>query len=1069
MPDPPGHENNIDMVNDRKNVPVHYPQYPSIYNPSPGPPIALSQIPAPMPAYFHPYPYFNPPQIFSPGFLPPTNGAESAHNLLYNAAGRSHDIWEGTRRLYRVSRETEMLYEAVTAGHVQARFQGLRPQPASRITPTWYENDGRAPDTRERLAAVAKLEADLAAQKSTLTETERFIAANTSSKSPAASGTAAPGSHTSLDPRLLQSYKWDANSCFIDAPMEAIFRAFVTMSDAVRGELLRRIRTECPSKSGLRDIFEHFWLRGLLSGAISASDPSAKKESSKSLHSKLVTALDAGQRNVKRLIQTRWDGGEFVAGMPGCARTWTTQMVQMDTTQRLRQYFGVHYRLKYVCGSNHVTENIHPQVYYEFPIYRDDLALAQGFIPPGIDQPSLEDLLVHSIPRDRYGPRPGRSAAFIHQVETSLACPHASCSDGHASLLSISTDWPLILRVSPNFARVEGADETFRDVSCPLIMKVGPDVEYELISRVIYSGSMAAGAVGHYTTQLRIGNSTYMYNDLLRDGALAYLGPLHLLEEFHPQTTFVIYLRRSREERTTRTVNDLEADRAKIPAKAAPFPVGDSDNEAENQVGRPAASDPISQMILDALEGPETPQRPPDFNSDHSPAKRDNDPYQVQCEKCRFWSHMRCLPEDIDWGDPEVTFICFRCEPRPVDALFKLGEIVMLPYPGASDWRDDDVLWYPARFSGRMERSAGTVREFKFKWLECVDWSDHEDPETLFPLLIPRTYQREREFCQDVANTVLKSRQIGKIHLPSYLQPEQSAPLDHPLIAIFRGAVSRLAVVIAAFHIEHPVVKCYTDYFSTRPSTARDTEASLWLTNLRLSPTPELEALIQPPMHVLLSHSRLGVPPLEWKRRVLVVGPVLLQLLAIQHELGEELNLNGDTLRELFDRAIVRCSNDGTTALQAMFLATERIELKDRKGWDTDRFSRHMLRFNTAHTVYDPSLRPPTWRRVKPSSIIPNHPVLFAIPTGAALLAPANEIPKTVDPPPLRTGKRKGAANTVDEPRLKRIKRVPSDDLEIPKTEKEEEGKSKKRAKPKPTFQGPRRSTRLVKPVSSRV
>ncbi|KAJ7495028.1 hypothetical protein FB451DRAFT_1477498 [Mycena latifolia] len=83
------------------------------------------------------------------------------------------------------------------------------------------------------------------------------------------------------------------------------------------------------------------------------------------------------------------------------------------------------------------------------------------------------------------------------------------------------------------------------------------------------------------------------------------------------------------------------------------------------------------------------------------------------------------------------------------------------------------------------------------------------------------------------------------------------------------------------------------------------------------------------------------------------------------------------------------------------------------------------------------------------------------IPTGVALLAPVHEIP---DPPPLRTGKRKGAANTADEPRLKRVKRVPSDDLETPEMEKEEEGKSKQRAKPKPTFQGPRRSTRLAKP-----
>jgi hypothetical protein len=47
-----------------------------------------------------------------------TNGAESAHNMLYQAAGRGHDIWEGVNR---VQRETEMLYEAVTGA------AGLRP------------------------------------------------------------------------------------------------------------------------------------------------------------------------------------------------------------------------------------------------------------------------------------------------------------------------------------------------------------------------------------------------------------------------------------------------------------------------------------------------------------------------------------------------------------------------------------------------------------------------------------------------------------------------------------------------------------------------------------------------------------------------------------------------------------------------------------------------------------------------------------------------------------------------------------------------------------------------------
>ncbi|KAJ6605739.1 hypothetical protein B0H10DRAFT_1957155 [Mycena sp. CBHHK59/15] len=367
-----------------------------------------------------------------------TNGAESAHDLLYNAAGRNHDIWEGVRRLYRVQRETEMLYEAVT-GLASVRVQ-----------------HGRAPDTRERLAAVTKLEADLAAQKSNLTESERFVAVNATPTIAEASGQPLTSSKGSPDMRLLQSYKWDDNSCFIDASMEAILRAFIVMSDGVRAEFLRRIRTECPN-SGLRDVVEHFWLRGLLSGAIVGLEKSGKKkETPSSLHSTLIIALDAGQRNVKRLIHTKWGAGQYVPGEPGCARTWSIQMVQMGTTPRIQQYFGTRYRLKYICGSNHATENVHTQILYEFPIYRDDLALAQAHIHPGAGNPSLGDHLAHCIPRNRYGTMQGRSTAYIHDIEASIACPHASCTDDNASLISISTQWPLILRVLPVFSRVDG-------------------------------------------------------------------------------------------------------------------------------------------------------------------------------------------------------------------------------------------------------------------------------------------------------------------------------------------------------------------------------------------------------------------------------------------------------------------------------------------------------------------------------------------------------------------------------------------------------------------------------------
>jgi hypothetical protein len=116
-----------------------------------------------------------------------------------------------------------------------------------------------------------------------------------------------------------------------------------------------------------------------------------------------------------------------------------------------------------------------------------------------------------------------------------------------------------------------------------------------------------------------------------------------------------------------------------------------------------------------------------------------------------------------------------------------------------------------------------------------------------------------------------------------------SAPHDHPLVKVFEASITQLSVLLAAFHPDHPVVQCYNEFFANKSSSSRDTEAAQWLSNLRLSPTPELESLMQAPMHKLLTRNVLGIGPVERRRRVLAVGSALLQLLAIQHELNEEL------------------------------------------------------------------------------------------------------------------------------------------------------------------------------------
>ncbi|KAJ6564129.1 hypothetical protein B0H19DRAFT_1067722 [Mycena capillaripes] len=57
----------------------------------------------------------------------------------------------------------------------------------------------------------------------------------------------------------------------------------------------------------------------------------------------------------------------------------------------------------------------------------------------------------------------------------------------------------------------------------------------------------------------------------------------------------------------------------------------------------------------------------------------------------------------------------------------------------------------------------------------------------------------------------------------------------------------------------------------------------------------------------LMAHSVLSdLVEEECNARVMGVGSVLLQFLAIQNELGEPLNLNGDLLKDLVDDSIVR-------------------------------------------------------------------------------------------------------------------------------------------------------------------
>jgi hypothetical protein len=50
----------------------------------------------------------------------------------------------------------------------------------------------------------------------------------------------------------------------------------------------------------------------------------------------------------------------------------------------------------------------------------------------------------------------------------------------------------------------------------------------------------------------------------------------------------------------------------------------------------------------------------------------DDDPEEVQCEKCRLWAHIGCLATDVDWNDPDVEFVCKRCRVDPLVDMYLL-------------------------------------------------------------------------------------------------------------------------------------------------------------------------------------------------------------------------------------------------------------------------------------------------------------------------------------------------------------------------------------------------------------
>ncbi|KAJ7027239.1 hypothetical protein C8F04DRAFT_1294531 [Mycena alexandri] len=336
----------------------------------------------------------------------------------------------------------------------------------------------------------------------------------------------------------------------------------------------------------------------------------------------------------------------------------------------------------------------------------------------------------------------------------------------------------------------------------------------------------------------------------------------------------------------------------------------------------------------------------------------DDDPEQVQCLSCGFWSHFKCQPnaDEVEWNDPEVIFTCQGCRPRPPE-LFLPGEIVMLPDPFVkSDWRSEDVLWYPARFIKHHPHTREPKNEFEFCYMDCVDWVKLTEDYIFRP---SRHCKHDWASCQEMLN--FAPMQIGKIRTPAcYSKPVE----NHPLIKIFDAAVGPLANLLVSFPDDHPVVKPYNEFFTELAMGPEDNERIRAWTPSWNGKDKELIALRKRPLEKLLDFSVASVPDPEWRRRVMTVGRVLLLILAIQHELEEPLDLNGDMYEDLVQGAVIRGPRDYERAVLAMLLSTKPKCLSHKKYWDQPVFRAWVQDFKSQHTFPDPTYRPRTGVRI---------------------------------------------------------------------------------------------------------
>ncbi|KAJ7671086.1 hypothetical protein B0H17DRAFT_1209141 [Mycena rosella] len=369
-------------------------------------------------------------------------------------------------------------------------------------------------------------------------------------------------------------------------------------------------------------------------------------------------------------------------------------------------------------------------------------------------------------------------------------------------------------------------------------------------------------------------------------------------------------------------------------ADQSPSPTASSSEHSPSPPPKTAAANkrahsipPITMISPTASDGRRIRCHPCDASG---PAESDWD--TVKCYKCGFWSHTACVKplayhesdpdsdaeSELSWHDPKFRFLCIVCmagrrTPTCDPDLLKSPETIHI-LPEVDDWVDA-TKWLPAEFLDWDKSRFG--KEYKFRWLSSIVWPAEEPAELSFYRSIADWERLEFVWR-------LHENQIGSVRLPKCFEPvpEDVASFHPKLSQLFYLAIPSIAEILLLMDTSKHVIRSFHDFFQNTPWSTKRSIA--WMKACSFDPSPALEAMMAQPLAALAEHPLMSSDN-KANQKIWGPGSVFLQLLAIQHTLGENWDLNGESFSRIQAGHLTPSPPRALRAIEAMWLSVDPI------------------------------------------------------------------------------------------------------------------------------------------------